>query len=81
MRSTPKSRARFANERVHVGTVHIEQAAFGVENVGDLVDFVLEHAERMGFVSISAARLRSSAKQGLRYRTVPRSLDLRFSTA
>ena len=37
---------RLADERVHVGAVHVEQRALGVENVGDLVDLALEDANR-----------------------------------
>ena len=37
-----------ADQRVHVGAVHVEQAALGVQDVGDLVDVLLEHAERIG---------------------------------
>ena len=40
--------ADFADQRVHVGAVHVEQRALGVENVGDLVDLALEDAERGG---------------------------------
>jgi 2C-methyl-D-erythritol 2,4-cyclodiphosphate synthase len=38
--------ARLADERVHVGAVHVEQRALGVQDVGDLVDFALEDADR-----------------------------------
>ena len=38
----------FADQRVHVGAVHVEQAALGVHDVGDLVDLLLEHAQRVG---------------------------------
>ena len=39
--------ARLADERVHVGAVHVEERALGVEDVGDLVDLALEDAERV----------------------------------
>ncbi len=39
---------RLADQRVHVGAVHVEQAALGVQDVGDLVDLLLEHAQRVG---------------------------------
>ena len=35
-----------AHQRVHVGAIHIEQRALGVQNVGDLVNLALEDAER-----------------------------------
>ena len=38
--------ADLADQRVHVGAVHVEQRALGVEDVGDLVDLVFEDAER-----------------------------------
>ena len=38
----------FAHQRVHVRAIHIEQAAFGVKNVGDLVNLLLEDAQRVG---------------------------------
>ena len=37
-----------AHQRVHVGAVHVEQRALGVQNVGDLVNLVLEDAQRRG---------------------------------
>ena len=37
-----------ADERVHVGAVHVEQGALGVEDVGDLVDLGLEDADGGG---------------------------------
>ena len=39
------SRTDFADKGIHVGAVHVEQAAFGVEDIGDLVDLLLEDAE------------------------------------
>ena len=38
--------AYFADQRVHVGAIHIEQRALCVKNVGDLVDLVFKNAER-----------------------------------
>ena len=38
---------RFADERVHVGAVHVEQATLGVKNFGDVVDLVFEYAQRV----------------------------------
>ena len=37
-----------ADQRVHVGAVHVEQRALGVQNVGDLVNLAFEDAERGG---------------------------------
>ncbi len=37
-----------ADQRVHVGAVHIQQAALGMQNVGDLVNVLLENSERVG---------------------------------
>ncbi len=41
-------RTGLAHQRIHVGAVHVEQRAFGVEDVGDLVDLALEDANRAG---------------------------------
>ena len=40
--------ARLAYERVHVGAVHVEQRAFGVQDVGDAVNLALEDADGGG---------------------------------
>ncbi len=49
MTSAPKSPGRtFADQRIHVRAVHVEQRALGVQQVGDLVDLLLEDAERVG---------------------------------
>ncbi len=40
--------ARDADERVHVGAIHVEHGAFGVQNLGDVNDVVFEDAERVG---------------------------------
>jgi len=37
--------ANLADQRVHVGAVHIKQAALVVHDVGYLVDFLLEDAQ------------------------------------
>jgi len=42
------SRAGFADEGVHVGAIHVEETAFGMHEFGDLVDLLLEDAERVG---------------------------------
>ena len=39
---------RFAHQCVHVGAVHVEQRAFGVENFGDPCDLALEDANGRG---------------------------------
>ncbi len=38
--------AGLADQRVHVGAVHVEQGALGVEDVGDFVDLAFEDADR-----------------------------------
>ena len=40
--------AGLADEGVHVGSVHVEEGALGVEDVGDLVDLGLEDADGGG---------------------------------
>ena len=37
-----------ADQSVHVGAVHVEQRALGVQQVGDLVDLLLEDAQGVG---------------------------------
>ena len=37
-----------ADQRVHVGAVHVKQRALGVQHFGDLVDLLLKHAQRVG---------------------------------
>jgi len=37
-----------AHQRVHVGTVHVKQTALGVHDLRDLVDLLLEDAQRVG---------------------------------
>ena len=39
---------RDAHQRVHVGAVHVEHGALGVQNLGRLHDVLFEHAERVG---------------------------------
>ncbi len=39
--------AHLAHERIHVGAVHVKESALGVQDVGDLVDVLLEYAERV----------------------------------
>ena len=39
--------ARLAHQRVHVGAVHVEQTAFGVHDLGNFVDLLLEDAQRV----------------------------------
>ena len=67
--------AHFADQRVHVGAVHVEQRALGVQNVGDLVDLVFEDAERgrVGehqrrgvFVDLARERFEIDAAVGVR---------------
>src|SRR5205807_3632010 len=44
---TEVARPNLADQGVHVGAVHIEQAALGVQNLGDFVDLLLEDAQRV----------------------------------
>ena len=64
-----------AHQRVHVGAVHVEQRALGVENVGDLVNLVFEDAERRRigqhqrggvFVHLARQRFEVDAALGVR---------------
>ncbi len=38
----------FANQGIHVGAVHVKQAALGMHDLGNLVDLLLEHSQRVG---------------------------------
>ena len=40
--------AHLADQRVHVGAIHVEQAALGMQDVGDFVNLLLEHAQGVG---------------------------------
>ena len=40
--------ARLGDEGVHVGSVHVEQAALAMEDLGDLRDLLVEDAEGVG---------------------------------
>ena len=40
--------AHLTDQRVHVGAVHIEKATFCMQDVGNLMDVLLEHAQRVG---------------------------------
>src|SRR5581483_12004972 len=40
--------ANLADQRVHVGAVHIELAALGVQDIGNLIDLLLENSQRVG---------------------------------
>ena len=47
--STPKSPGRdFADERVHIRAVHVQQRRLWRAGFGDLVDVLLENAQRVG---------------------------------
>jgi len=83
MTSTPKSPGpRFCNQRVHVGAVHVEQAAFGVHEFGDLVNLLLEKRPAyFGLVTISAATSSFICAASAATSTMPRSFDFKFSTA
>ena len=66
--------AHLAHQRVHVGAVHVEQRALGVQNVGDLVNLVFEDAKRRGvgehqrggvFVHLARERFKIDAALGV----------------
>ena len=40
--------ARLAYQRVHVGAIHVKQAALCMHKIGNLVNFLFEDAERIG---------------------------------
>ena len=42
------ARPRLAHQRVHVRAVHVEQRALRMQDVGDLVNLALEHADGRG---------------------------------
>ena len=37
--------ARLADQSIHVGAIHVEQRAFGMQDVGDLVNLTFKHAD------------------------------------
>ncbi len=45
---TEVPRTHLPHQRVHVGAVHVHKGALGVQQIGDLVDLLLEHTERVG---------------------------------
>ena len=70
-----------AHQRVHVGAVHVEQRALGVQDVGDLVNLALEDAQRRGvgehqrgglFVHLALQRLQVDAAVGVRLQVFDR---------
>ena len=76
--------ADFADQRVHVGAVHVEQAALGVHDLGDLVDFLLEHSQRVGigehqrgdvFVHLRRQRGHIHHALGIRFQILHRVAD------
>ena len=67
--------ARLAHQGVHVGAVHIEQGALGVEDFGDLVDLAFEDADGRGigehqrgglFIHLARERVEIDAALGVR---------------
>ena len=74
--STPKSPGpHLAHQRIHVGAIHIKQRALGVQNVGDLVNLVLEnsqrrrirqHQRRRVFINLPRQRFEIDAAIGIR---------------
>ena len=72
---------RLAHQRVHVGAVHVEQRALGVQNVGDLVNLALEDADGGGvgehqrggfFVDLASERFKIDAAFGVRLEVLDR---------
>ena len=70
-----------AHQRVHVGAVHVKQRALGVQNVGDLVNLVLEDAQRRGvgehqrrgfFVHLPREGFEIDAAVGIRFEILDR---------
>ena len=64
-----------AHQRVHVGAIHVEQRALRVQNVGNLVNLVFEHAQRRRigqhqrggiFVHLARQRFEIDAALGIR---------------
>ena len=75
------ARPRDADQRIHVRAVHVDQRAFGVQNVRrSCVMFSSNTPSVFGLVIISAGDVfRRRALAGSRS-TMPRSFDLMFST-
>ena len=42
------ARTRLADQRVHVGAIHIKQPAFFVQDVGNFMDLLLKNSQRVG---------------------------------
>ncbi len=82
MTSTPKSPGRvLPHQGVHVGAIHVEQCAFGMQHVGDLVDLAFEDADgvgvgehQRGYVFVDDLFQLAATS------TMPREFDRRFST-
>ena len=73
---------RDADQRVHIGAVHVEHGALVVQDLGHAHDVVLEHAERVRVGhhqrgDVLGDQLFERADD----RRTPVSLDLMFSTA
>ncbi len=73
--------SRFAHQRVHVGAVHVEQGALGVQNLGDLRNLALEDADGRGvgehqrgglFIHLPGERVEVDAALGVRLEVLDR---------
>ena len=72
---------RLADQRIHVGAIHVEQRAFGVQDVGDLVNLAFKHADggrigqhqRGGIFVDQLSPVRATS-------TMPCAFDFRFCT-
>ncbi len=42
------SGTNFPNQSIHVGAVHVQQAALSVHDVGYLMDLLFEYSQRVG---------------------------------
>ncbi len=73
--------ANLADQRVHVRAIHVEQRTLGVQHVGDLVDLLLEDAERVGIGEHQRGDIFVHLRFQRRDVHHARAFDFRFSTA
>ena len=73
--------AHLAHQRIHVGAIHVEQRALGVQNVGDFMNLMLEDAQRRGVgehqrggfsVHLPRERFEIDAAVGIRFQILDR---------
>ena len=76
------TRPRDTHQRVHVRAIHVDQRALFVQDLGNLLDVLFEHAHRVRIGDHQRRpHLRSRALTKRSISTMPRSLDSMFSTA